>query len=396
MLSIKAMQINPSPTLAIDARAKQMKSEGIDVIGFGAGEPDFETPEHIKVAAIEAIRQGFTRYTPASGIPELKAAICYKLRQENDLDYEPEQIVVSNGAKHCLDNVFAAILNPGDEVIIPAPYWVSYPELVKLNDGVPVALETRPGNNYKASIEDLQRALTPRTKALVLNSPCNPTGQVYSREELTQIAAFAVHHQVLIVSDEVYEKLIYGNSEHVSIASLSEEAKKMTITVNGASKTYAMTGWRIGYTAAEKDVAKAIASIQSHAASNPNSIAQKAALAAITSSQECVESMRQAFSERRDYMVKRINDMPYISCIEPEGAFYLFANLSGAFSRTFQGSRLEDSDHMAALLLEHYRIALVPGQGFGAPEYARLSYATSMENIREGMDRLEAFLLALH
>lgn len=396
MLSIKAMQINPSPTLAIDARAKQMKSEGIDVIGFGAGEPDFETPEHIKAAAIEAIRQGFTRYTPASGIPELKAAICYKLRQENDLDYEPEQIVVSNGAKHCLDNVFAAILNPGDEVIIPAPYWVSYPELVKLNDGVPVALETRPENNYKASVEDLQRALTPRTKALVLNSPCNPTGQVYSREELTQIAAFAVHHQVLIVSDEVYEKLIYGNCEHISIASLSEETKKMTITVNGASKTYAMTGWRIGYTAAENDVAKAMASIQSHAASNPNSIAQKAALAAITSSQECVESMRQAFSERRDYMVKRINDMPYISCIEPEGAFYLFANLSGAFSRSFQGSRLEDSDHMAALLLEHYRIALVPGQGFGAPEYARLSYATSMENIREGLDRLEAFLLALH
>ncbi len=395
MLSLKAMQINPSPTLAIDARAKQMKSEGIDVIGFGAGEPDFETPEHIKAAAIEAIRQGFTRYTPASGIPELKAAICYKLRQENDLAYEPEQIVVSNGAKHCLDNVFAAILNPGDEVIIPAPYWVSYPELVKLNDGIPIALETRPENNYKASIEDLQRALTPRTKALVLNSPCNPTGQVYSREELTQIAAFAVHHQVLIVSDEVYEKLIYGNSEHVSIASLSEEAKKMTITVNGASKTYAMTGWRIGYTAAEKDVAKAIASIQSHAASNPNSIAQKAALAAITSSQECVESMRQAFSERRDYMVKRINDMPYITCIEPQGAFYLFANLSGAFSKTFQGSRLEDSDHMAALLLEHYRIALVPGQGFGAPEYARLSYATSMENIREGMNRLEAFLLAL-
>ncbi len=395
MLSLKAMQITPSPTLAIDARAKQMKSEGIDVIGFGAGEPDFETPEHIKAAAIEAIRQGFTRYTPASGIPELKAAICYKLRQENDLAYEPEQIVVSNGAKHCLDNVFAAILNPGDEVIIPAPYWVSYPELVKLNDGVPVALETRPENNYKVSVEDLQRALTPRTKALVLNSPCNPTGQVYSREELTQIAAFAVEHQVLIVSDEVYEKLIYGNSKHISIASLSEEVKKLTITVNGASKTYAMTGWRIGYTAAEKNVAKVIASIQSHAASNPNSIAQKAALAAIASSQECVESMRQAFSERRDYMVKRINDMPYISCIEPQGAFYLFANLSGAFSRTFQGSRLEDSDHMAALLLEHYRIALVPGQGFGAPEYARLSYATSMENIREGMDRLEAFLLAL-
>ena len=392
MLSRKAMQITPSPTLAIDSRAKQMKSEGIDVIGFGAGEPDFDTPEHIRAAAIEAINQGFTRYTPASGIPELKAAVCNKLRQENNLDYEPEQIIISNGAKHCLDNVFSAILNPGDEVIIPAPYWVSYPELVKLNDGIPVALETKPDNNYKARPDDLTRAISPRTKALVLNSPCNPTGQVYSREELEGIAKFAVENNLFIISDEVYEKLIYGENSHVSIASLGEDVKKLTITVNGASKTYAMTGWRIGYTASELDVAKTMASIQSHGASNPNSIAQKAALTAISSSQACVEFMRRAFSERRDYMVQRIEAMPFISCIEPEGAFYLFANLSGAFNKSFRGTPVQNSSNMTTLLLEHYRIALVPGEGFGAPNYARLSYATSMDTIREGMDRLEEFL----
>ncbi len=395
MLSRKAKQISPSPTLAIDSRAKQMKSEGIDVIGFGAGEPDFDTPEHIRAAAVEAINQGFTRYTPASGIPELKAAVCYKLRQDNNLDYEPKQIIISNGAKHCLDNVFAAILNPGDEVIIPAPYWVSYPELVKLNDGIPVDLQTKPENNYKATAKDLQKVLTPNTKALVLNSPCNPTGQVYSRAELEDIASFAVKNNVLIVSDEVYEKLTYGENEHISIAALNPEIKKLTITVNGASKTYAMTGWRIGYTASEPEITKAIASIQSHAASNPNSIAQKAALTAISSTQECVESMRQAFARRRDYMVERVRAMPYISCIEPEGAFYLFADLSGAFNLSFQGTPVRDSDNMAALLLEHYRIALVPGKGFGAPDFARLSYATSMENIKEGMDRLEGFLKAL-
>ena len=395
MLSRKAMQISPSPTLAIDSRAKQMKSEGIDVIGFGAGEPDFDTPEHIRAAAIEAINQGFTRYTPASGIPELKAAVCHKLRKENNLDYEPEEIIISNGAKHSLDNVFSAILNPGDEVIIPIPYWVSYPELVKINDGVPVALETKPENNYKADSDDLTRAFSPRTKALVLNSPCNPTGQVYNWDELEAIAEFAVKNNVFIISDEVYEKLIYGKKTHVSIASLNEDVKKLTITVNGASKTYAMTGWRIGYTASELDIAKTMASIQSHGASNPNSIAQKAALTAISSSQSCVELMRRAFSERRDYMVQRIGAMPYISCIEPDGAFYLFADLSGAFNKSFRGAPVQDSNNMANLLLEHFRVALVPGEGFGAPDYARLSYATSMENIEKGMDRLEEFLKTL-
>ncbi len=392
MLSRKALQITPSPTLAIDSRAKQMKNKGIDVIGFGAGEPDFDTPEHIKAAAVEAINQNFTRYTPASGIPELKAAICCKLHQENGLEYETEQIIISNGAKHSLDNVFRALLNPGDEVIIPAPFWVSYPELVKINDGKAVLLETRPENKYKALVADLKGVLTPRTKALVLNSPCNPTGQVYSREELSRLAAFAVENGIVIVSDEVYEKFIYGEQEHVSIASLGGDIKKLTVTVNGVSKTYAMTGWRIGYTASEGEIAKTMAGLQSHTASNPNSIAQKAALAAVSNSQDCVEEMRKAFAGRRDYMVQRINDMPYISCIEPEGAFYLFADLSAAFSMNYEGRPVESSANMAALLLEHHRIAIVPGEGFGAPDFARLSYATSLDNIRTGLDRLEAFL----
>lgn len=394
-LSSKALAITPSPTLAIDSRAKQMLKEGIDVIGFGAGEPDFDTPEHIKAAAIEAINQGFTKYTPASGIPELKEAICLKLKKDNGLDYDKEQVVISNGAKHSLDNVFAALLNEGDEVLIPAPYWVSYPELVKLNNGVPVIVETKGEDNYKLKASQLLKALTPKTKALVINSPCNPTGQVYSREELEEIAAVAVEKNIFVVSDEVYEKLIYSNKQHVSMASLGEEIKKLVITVNGASKTYSMTGWRIGYTASEQEIAQAMADIQSHNASNPNSIAQKAALAALTGPQDCVEEMRKAFARRRDYMVERIKGMPHVSCLEPEGAFYLFINLEECLGKKFRGEKLRNVDQLAALLLEHYRVALVPGKGFGAPNFARLSYATSLEKITEGLSRLESFLKEL-
>ncbi len=390
------MQITPSPTLSIDAKAKQLKSEGKDVIGFGAGEPDFDTPVHIKEAAIDAINRGFTKYTPASGIPELKEAICAKFSRDNGLIYQPQQIVISNGAKHSLDNVFSALLNQGDEVIIPAPYWVSYPELIKLNEGIPVVVETKKEHNYKLRGAKLEKALSPRTKALILNSPSNPTGQIYTREELEEIASIAVKNNVFIISDEVYEKLIYGRSEHISIASLGEEIKKLTIIVNGASKTYAMTGWRIGYTASGLEIAKAMADIQSHNASNPNSIAQKAAYAALTGSQDCVEEMRRTFEKRRDYMIEYISNMPYLTCIEPQGAFYLFVNMGETFSRKFRGIPVENGDRLAELLLEHYRVALVPGRGFGAPEYARLSYATSMDNIRAGLERLESFLKELN
>lgn len=394
-LSAKAMSISPSPTLTIDAKAKQMKSEGIDIIGFGAGEPDFDTADHIKQAAIQAIHEGYTKYTPAVGSLELQKAICQKLLNDNGLAYEPGQIVVSNGAKHSLSNVFAAILNPGDEVIIPAPFWVSYPELVKLNDGVPVSLPTRKENNFKATSADLSSVLTVKTKALILNSPNNPTGQVYTREELQDLADFAAAHNLFVISDEVYEKLIYDTREHFSIASLGDKIKDLTIVVNGVSKTYSMTGWRIGYSACRTDIAKIMGSIQSHATSNPNSIAQKAALAAIQGSQDCVSTMKSAFAQRRDYMVDRILAIRGLDCIEPVGAFYMFMDVSAVVGRTFGGNKISSSDDFAALLLEHAQVAAVPGTGFGAPDYVRLSYALSMEQIVKGMDRIEKFVMQL-
>ncbi len=394
-LSQKALHISPSPTLTIDARAKALKSAGEDVIGFGAGEPDFDTPLHIRQAAQKAIDEGFTRYTPASGIPELKKAICEKLREDNGLEFEPNQIVVSNGAKHALDNVFTALLNEGDEVIIPAPYWVSYPELVKLNGGVPIILQTRQENGYKVGKSELEQTLTPRTKAFLLNSPGNPTGHVYTGEELEDIADLALKHHFYIISDEIYEKLIYGENAHISIASLGRELQERTIIVNGVSKSYAMTGWRIGYTASSPAIAGAMAGIQSHAASNPNSIAQKAALAAIAGPQDCVEEMRRVFAGRRDYMLDRLGHFPLVSSMEPEGAFYLFVHIGNTFTKKFKGIPVGDGDNFAAMLLEHYRLAVVPGKGFGAPEHARFSYATSMENITRGLDRLESFLREL-
>ena len=391
MLSNKALSVSPSPTLAIDAKAKQMKSEGIDVIGFGAGEPDFDTPKHIKEAAITAIGEGFTKYTPVAGSLDLLKSICDKLQEDNGLTYQPSEIVVSNGAKHALTNVFAALLNPGDEVIIPAPYWVSYSEIVKLNDGVPIIVLTREENSFKITPQELSGALSGKTKAILINSPNNPTGQVYSREELQAVADFAVEHNLYVISDEIYEKLIYGEHEHVSIASLNEQIKDLTIVVNGVSKSYSMTGWRIGYTASNTKIAKIISSIQSHATSNANSIAQKAALAAMAGPQDCVTEMNAAFAKRRDYMVERIAAIPGLSCIEPTGAFYVFMNIGGLMNRTFNGHPIDSSDTFAALLLEQAQVAVVPGTGFGAPEYVRLSYALSMENIVKGMDRIEHF-----
>jgi len=394
-LSTKILAISPSPTLTIDARAKELKGAGKDIIGFGAGEPDFDTPDHIIEAAKKAMDEGFTRYTPASGMPELKKAVCDRFAQDWGLDYKPGQIVVSNGAKHSLDNVFAAIINPGDEVILPAPYWVSYPEIIKINDGIPVILETKPENSYKAQADEIKKAITPRTKAFVLNSPSNPTGFIYNRKELEAIAALALEHGFYIVSDEIYDKSIYEGNEHIPIASLSKEVQDRTILVNGVSKTYAMTGWRIGWTASSLPLADAMASLQSHTTSNPNSIAQKAALAALTGPQDCVEEMRGIFQERRDYMVERVQNLPYISAQKPGGAFYLFINVSETFTKKYKDKLIGNGDNLAKLLLEEYLLAMVPGDGFGASDYARFSYATSMENISKGLDRLESFLKEL-
>ncbi len=394
MLSVRATSISASPTLAFDTKAKQMIAEGKDVVNFGVGEPDFDTPEHIRAAAVGAINDGFTRYTAASGIPKLKEAICAKLKRDNGLDYTPGQIVVSNGAKHSLANIFATLLNEGDEVIIPAPYWVSYPELVKLYGGKPVVLNTTRAAGYKVNPADLEAAITDKTKAIVLNSPSNPTGMVYGRNELEAIAKVAVDKKVFVLSDEVYEKFIYSG-EHISIASLGEAIKDLTIVINGASKTYAMTGWRIGYTASTVELAKVMANIQSHATSNPNSIAQIAACAALNDSQACVTDMWKAFEERRNYMVNRFDKMNYISYLMPEGAFYLFIDISKTFGKKYNNRVIENGEIFADLLLEEGLVAAVPGVGFGAPEAMRLSYATSMDNIRKGLDRMEDFLSRL-
>jgi len=392
ILSKKALSISPSSTLAIDAKAKRMKAEGIDIIGFGAGEPDFDTPDHIKQAAIKAINDGFTKYTPASGTLDLKKAICEKFKKENGLDYTPANIVISNGAKHSLVNAFQAICNPGDEVIVPAPYWVSYPEMIKLADGVPVILNTTEEDNFKFTIDKLEAAITDKTKAIVINSPSNPTGMVYSEEELRAIAEIAVKKNIFIISDEIYEKLIYDGYKHISIASFDEKIKDLTIIINGMSKTYSMTGWRIGYSASNAEIAKIMGNVQSHATSNPNSIAQKAAEAALTGPQDAVEMMKAEFVKRRDYMVDRINKIEGLSCIKPNGAFYVMMNISKLIGKVIDGVVIKGSDDFADLLLEKANVALVPGSGFGTDIHVRLSYATSMENIKEGLNRIEKFL----
>ncbi|GMQ56996.1 pyridoxal phosphate-dependent aminotransferase [Vallitalea sediminicola] len=392
ILSSKGLDIKPSSTLEITAKAKQMKADGIDVVGFGAGEPDFDTPDHIKQAAIEAINEGFTKYTPASGILPLKKAICSKLEEDNNVSYNPSQIVVSNGAKHSLTNTFMAILNPGDEVIIPAPFWLSYVQMVKIADGVPVVVKTSKENNYKATIEDLKNALTDKTKAILINSPSNPTGMVYSEEELKKVAEFAVKNDLFVISDEIYEKLIYGDEKHISIASFSKDIYNRTIVINGVSKSYAMTGWRIGYAAAPVEIAKIMSNIQSHASSNPNSIAQKAALAAISGSQECVDKMKTQFDKRREYMYDRVSRMPYVSAIKPHGAFYVFVDLDGALGKKYKGEVIENANIFAKLLLDYEKVAAVPCTDFGYDTHFRLSYAISMDNIEKGLDRIEEFL----
>lgn len=394
-LSRKAQQVKPSSTLAITAKAKELRAQGKDVVGFGAGEPDFNTPENVCEAAVKAIHSGFTKYTPASGTQELKEAICKKFAAFNHLNYAPNQIVISNGGKHSLSNVFDAILNPGDEVIIPAPYWLSYPEMVKLSDGVPVYIYGEKENGYKVTAEQIQSAITPATKAFVLNSPSNPTGMVYEREELAAIADVVVKNDIYVVADEMYEYLIYGDEEHVSIASLNDEIYKRTITCSGLSKSYSMTGWRVGYTGSSVEIAKLMGSMQSHATSNPNSIAQKAALEALLGPQDTVAQMRDEFNKRRIFMYKRICEMPYVSTVEPKGAFYMFVDVAGCLDKSYKDEVIGTTERLAEILLEDYLDAVVPCADFGYPNHIRLSYAISIEQITNGLDRLEQFLKAL-
>lgn len=390
-ISEKARAISPSPTLAIDSKFKQMKQQGIPVVGFGAGEPDFDTPENIKQAAISAIEDNFTKYTPASGTLELKRAICCKVKRDTGLEYTTDQVIVCNGGKHALTNAFMAILNPGDEVIIPAPYWVSYPEMVKMADGVPVFIETTEENDFKFTVDQLESAVTDKTRALVLNTPSNPTGMIYNKQELQEIADFAVAHHIYIIFDEIYEKLIY-EGEHTNIATLGDAVRKQTIIISGMAKTYAMTGWRIGYALAEPEVVKAMSNMQSHATSNPNSIAQKASVEALDGDQGIIDIMKAEYTKRRDYMVERINSIEGMSCRKPHGAFYLFVNVKEVLGKEHYGTMIRTATQLCEDILERALVAMVPSEGFGVDGYVRLSYATSMEVIQTGLDRIEAYL----
>ena len=394
-LSKKAQAVKPSSTLGITAKVKELKAEGVDVVGFGAGEPDFNTPENICDAAIAAIKEGFTKYTPASGTNELKKAVCKKFEEFNHLHYEPAQIVISNGGKHSLSNIFDAILNQGDEVIIPGPYWLSYPELVKLSDGIPVIVYGTKENEYKVTADQIEQAVTAKTKALVLNSPNNPTGMIYTKSELQKIADLAVKYDFYVVSDEMYEYLIYGDEKHISIASLGEEIYKRTLTCSGLSKSYAMTGWRIGYVGAPLQIAKLMGAIQSHATSNPNSIAQKAAYEALTGQQETVAAMCEEFNKRRIYMFERLSKMPHIQIFEPRGAFYAFVDISELLEMSYKGTPVSDGQNLAQILLSDYHVAVVPCDDFGYPNHVRLSYAISQEQIEKGLDRIENFIIDL-
>lgn len=391
-LSSRAQQISPSVTLAIDSKAKQMVSQGIDVISFGVGEPDFDTPIHIREAAIKAIQTGFTRYTDASGIADLKAAICAKLQRDNGLTYAPNQIVVSNGAKHSLYNALMVLVEAGDEVVIPTPYWVSYSEMVKMTGATPVFIETKEAEDFKLQIADLKAAINQHTKVLMLNSPSNPTGMVYTEEELKAIGQVCLEHNLFVIADEIYEKLVYDGSVHHSIAALVPELKDQTVLINGMSKAYAMTGWRIGYTASHADLAKAMSSMQSHATSNPNSIAQRASVAALNGPEEPITAMVAEFAKRREFMVERIGQIEGLSCRKPQGAFYVMANVSQLFGRTIGGEVIKDDLQLCSLLLEKAHVAVVPGSAFGASDFVRLSYANSLENIRKGLDRIDQFI----
>jgi aspartate aminotransferase len=385
-LASRVSDLTPSLTLSIDSKAKALRAEGVEVYSFGAGEPDFDTPEHIKKAAAEALQAGFTKYTPSSGIPELRAAISDKFRRDNGLDYKPSEIIVSNGAKQSCFNAVMAVCGPGDEVIIPAPYWLSYPEMVRLAGADPVVVQTTAENGWKMTAAQFEEAMTPRTKMLLINSPGNPTGAVYSKEELRALVEVASDEEIMILSDEIYESLTCDGAAHVSVASLTPEARDLTITINGFSKAYAMTGWRLGYLGAPERIAKAIDSMQSHATSGPCSFAQKGGLAALTGSQQCVADMREEFNLRREYMFERLSAIRNVSAVKPLGAFYMLADISrlGMTSTNF-----------ADRLLSKAKVAVVPGVAFGDDRVVRLSYATGLDVIKPGLDLFEDFCKTL-
>jgi aspartate aminotransferase len=389
VLSNRAKSLKPSPTLAINAKAKSMLAQGIHVISFGAGEPDFDTPENIKQAAKKALDEGFTKYTPVGGIDELKDAIIKKFQRDSGLSYKRSEILVSCGGKHSFYNLAQAIFDQGDEVIIPAPYWVSYPPMVSLANATPVVVETTEKNEFKITPEALKKAITPKTKALIINSPSNPTGSAYTKKELEKIAETALSKNVFVISDEIYEKIVYDGFKFTSIASLSEEMKKRTIIVHGVAKTYSMTGWRIGYTAGSEEIIAAMNNIQSQSTSNPTSISQKASVEALIGPQSEAEKMVSAFAQRRNYIVDRLNKMPGVSCYKPVGAFYVFPNFSSHYGKAYQGKKIENSTHLADYFLDVAKVAVVPGVEFGADPFERLSFATSLENIKEGLDRIE-------
>ncbi|MBO7431445.1 MAG: pyridoxal phosphate-dependent aminotransferase [Elusimicrobia bacterium] len=391
-ISKRLQSIKPSPTLAIDAKAKALKAKGVDIISFGTGEPDFDTPQNIKDAAIKAINTGFTKYCPVSGTPDLKDAIIKKFKEDNNLEYTREQVMVSCGGKHSLFNLFQTIFDEGDEVIIPAPYWVSYPDMAVLAGAVPVFITTSDKNHFKVKPTEIEKVITKKTKAFILNSPSNPTGNTYTKEELEEIANICIKNNLLIISDEIYEKLTYDNFKFFSIAQVSQEVKEHTVVINGVSKAFAMTGWRIGYAAGPKEIIAAMTKMQSQSTSCPTSISLKAATEALNGDKKCLETMRKEFEKRRNYIVDRLNKIEGITCLKPEGAFYVFPNISNLLNKTYNGKLINTDIELADYLLDEAKIAVVPGSAFGAKGFIRFSYATSMENIVEGLNRLEAAL----
>lgn len=394
-LSKLASAVHASSTMAIDALYKSMKAQGLDVVGFGAGEPDFPTPDNIKEACICALRENKTKYTAASGIMELKQAVCYRMKEDCGLTYQPENVLIASGAKHNVYLTVRALVDPGDEVVIPAPYWVSYSEIVAMCGAVPVVAQTREADEFKLTPEELDAAITDKTKCIIFNSPSNPTGMMYTQEELRALADVCIARDIYIIADEIYYKLVYDGREFVSVAALGEDVKERTIIINGVSKSYAMTGWRIGYSLAPANITKIMSNYVSHSTAAPSTLSQWAAVEALTGPQTAVEEMRKAFEKRRNYMVERVNAIDGVSCLMPEGAFYIMMNISKLFGKTLDGEVIDSSDKFAELFLQRGLVAVVPGSGFDAPEYVRWSYATSMENIKAGMDRLEQFLKLL-
>ncbi|HDQ26385.1 MAG TPA: pyridoxal phosphate-dependent aminotransferase [bacterium] len=393
MIADRMKKVQASITLAIDAKAKQMIADGIDLVGFGAGEPDFNTPENIKQAGIKAIQDNKTRYTPAAGMPDLKKLIAEKLKKDNGLEYKPGQIVVSCGAKHSLYNIFMAGINPGDEVIVFSPFWVSYVEMVNMAQGVPVFVELDEKKNFEIDFGLLESKISKKTKAMIVNSPSNPTGCVLSEESLKKLAELCVKNKILIISDEIYEKNLYGGKKHISIASLSPGAKALTVVVNGVSKSHAMTGWRIGYTASDDgELTAAMANLQSHSTSNPATMTQYAAMEALKTDDKVVSDMVAEFAKRREYILGRIASIPGLSCVSPDGAFYVFPNFSALLGKEIKGKKIEGSLSLADMLLTEAKVAVVPGIAFGSDVHFRLSYATSMANIEKGLNRIEEFL----